>query len=68
MFVGLSVFLKLRVESRFAYTNPFGYYRFNDVIAGNTYILTVRHKSYTFAPQVLSIVDDYSNLNFTASE
>jgi hypothetical protein len=38
------------------------------VISGNTYVFDVRDKSYTFAPQVLSIVEDYSNLNFTASE
>ena len=55
-------------ESRFAYTNPFGYYRFDDVTVGNTYILAVKHKSYAFTSQFLSVVEDYSDLNFTANE
>lgn len=53
---------------RFAFTNPFGFYRFNDVAAGNTYVFGVSHKSHNFTPQVLSIVEDYSNLNFIANE
>jgi hypothetical protein len=48
-------------------TNPFGYYRFDNVRAGDSYVFQVGHKSYTFAPQVLSVTDELSNFNFTAN-
>jgi hypothetical protein len=48
-------------------TNPFGYYRFDNVRAGDSYIFEVNHKSYTFAPQVLTIAEELSNLDFTPS-
>lgn len=31
-------------------TNPFGYYRFTELPAGETYVLSVSHKSYEFSP------------------
>ena len=34
-------------EMRYAITNSFGYYHFDDGAAGETYILSVFHKSYT---------------------
>ncbi|HEX8246636.1 MAG TPA: carboxypeptidase-like regulatory domain-containing protein [Pyrinomonadaceae bacterium] len=48
-------------------TSPFGYYRFDNVRAGDSYIFEVRHKSYTFAPQVLFVSDELANFDFTAS-
>jgi CSLREA domain-containing protein len=50
----------------FAITNPFGYYRFTDVPAGETYIIEAKHKLYSFAPQVISLTEDFGELNFTA--
>ncbi len=38
------------------------------ILSGNTYVFEVRHKNHTFTPQVLSILEDYSNLNFIANE
>lgn len=38
-------------QSRRAITNPFGYYRFDDLQAGAAYVLEVRHKQYAFAPR-----------------
>lgn len=53
-------------SGRIAITNPFGYYRFNDVAAGGTYTVGVTSKRYTFTPQTLLINDNLANLNFTA--
>lgn len=50
--------------TRYANTSPFGYYRFEDVAVGTTYIFNVRSKQYTFAIQVLNITEEMNNLNF----
>ncbi len=52
------------VES--VYTNPFGYYQFGDVAAGETYIFTVSHKQYIFAPQIIFFIEDGDEINFVA--
>jgi CSLREA domain-containing protein len=46
-------------------TNPFGYYRVNNLIPGTTYILTVTHKLYLLtSPQFFTADQDRSDLNF----
>ncbi|MBA2735371.1 MAG: carboxypeptidase regulatory-like domain-containing protein, partial [Pyrinomonadaceae bacterium] len=52
---------------RSARTNPFGYYRFEAVAAGENYVIGIRHKQYEFAPQVLTIIADREEVNFVAS-
>jgi hypothetical protein len=47
-------------------TNPFGYYRFNDVEIGS-YIFSVRKKGLSFEDRAVNIVEDTSDLNFVAS-
>jgi hypothetical protein len=56
-------------ERRIAVTNQFGYFRFEEVRAGESYIFEVKAKRYRFAdnPRVLFIGGDYGELNFTAS-
>jgi hypothetical protein len=54
--------------TRSARTNPFGYYHFNDVTAGATYIFAARHKRFEFAPQVLTVAEQIDTLNFTAAQ
>ena len=53
-------------NSRAATTNAFGYYRFAELEAGATYTVTVKAKGYRFAPQVISLTGDLTNLTFTA--
>lgn len=55
-------------NARRAITNPFGYYRFQDVEVGRTYIFEISGKRYIFAQpsQVLSVDDAFSSLNFVA--
>ncbi len=53
-------------DSRTVMTSSFGYFRFTEVQAGETYIISVVSKRYHFAPQVLNITEELTNLNFTA--
>ena len=46
--------------ARQATTNPFGYYRFEDLPSGDTYIIQGFHKRYSFAPVVISLSEDVS--------
>ncbi len=45
-------------------TNPFGYYRFETVGIGQTYILSVQSKRFQFPAQVINVFEDLSELNF----
>jgi hypothetical protein len=47
-------------------TTSFGYYRFADVVAGETYIITATGKRFTFSQpsQVLNITSDADDFNF----
>jgi hypothetical protein len=56
-------------NSRTTLTNPFGYYNFDGVPAGATYILTVSSKQYLFAdsPRIISVQDNLSDVDFIAS-
>jgi hypothetical protein len=47
-------------------SNPFGYYRFKDVEAGETYVISINSKRFTFNSQVIQVNDNISDLNFTA--
>jgi hypothetical protein len=53
---------------RAARSSPFGYYRFDDVPAGETYIITVSSGRYAFANpvRVLFVTDDLADLDFLA--
>ncbi len=46
-------------------TNIFGYYQFENVQAGAVYVFQVRAKRFTFAPSVVSVNGQISNLDFT---
>ena len=45
-------------------TNPFGYYRFQDVSVGETYTFNIFSKQYQFTPQIISVDGNISGLNF----
>lgn len=53
-----------------ALTNAFGYYRFDEILAGETYVISVKHKHYPFrqSSRVLTILEDMENVSFTAEE
>ncbi|MDQ4121541.1 MAG: CSLREA domain-containing protein [Acidobacteriota bacterium] len=56
-------------ESRIVVSNAFGYYRFTDVSAGGTYIISATDKRYIFAnpTQALLISEETNGINFTAA-
>jgi hypothetical protein len=47
-------------------TNPFGYYRFDDISAGQTVTVQVLAKGAAFAPQVVTVNENVENLDFSA--
>ena len=56
-------------ETRTAISSTFGYFRFEDVAAGETYVFSVFAKKFTFSQpsQVRSILEDTDDLIFTAN-
>ncbi len=53
-------------EIRFAVTNSFGFYRFTELSAGETYIIAASHKRYQFNSQVITVSEDLQGIDFTA--
>lgn len=49
-----------------ARTSSFGYYRFDDIAAGQTVTISVVSKRYQFAPRVLSVTEEITDFDFTA--
>jgi Cohesin domain/Carboxypeptidase regulatory-like domain/MBG domain (YGX type)/Dockerin type I domain len=47
-------------------TNPVGYYRFDNVLVGETYIGSIASKQFTFTPQTVNVSGGLTDLNFTA--
>jgi hypothetical protein len=55
-------------NSRIVRTNPFGYFSFLEVAAGETYVFNVKSKRYIFDSRVINIDDDLTDLIFTPSQ
>jgi hypothetical protein len=53
-------------ERKSAITNGFGYYRFEEVPAGQVYTFNVVSKRYTFAPRTVTVSEELTELNFEA--
>lgn len=53
-------------ETRSVMTNTFGFYRFDEVPAGETYIISAFHKRWQFNSQVITVSDEIQNADFTA--
>jgi subtilisin family serine protease len=51
-----------------ATTNSLGYYRFEAVETGYTYVVLASSKRYEFSPRMVTLLDEMSNLDFTALE
>lgn len=45
--------------------NQLGYFAFENIAAGETYVINVKHKNYIFAPQIITANEDVRNLSFT---
>lgn len=55
---------------RTAVTGSFGYYRFDDIEAGQTVVVSIRSRRFTFNPssRVVSLTDNVADLDFIAQE
>ncbi|MBC7899464.1 MAG: carboxypeptidase regulatory-like domain-containing protein [Saprospiraceae bacterium] len=51
---------------RMILTNGFGHYRFDAIEAGRVYVVEVRNKRFQFVPQVVTVSDELTNLDFVA--
>lgn len=49
-------------------SNPFGYYRFENMTAGESYIFNIHSKRFRFSkmPQTVTVLEDIAQLNFIA--
>ncbi|MEZ5425083.1 MAG: choice-of-anchor Q domain-containing protein [Pyrinomonadaceae bacterium] len=54
-------------NTRITRTNPFGNYQFKDVAIGETYILGVSSKGYSFTPQAFEITEERKDLDLVAN-
>lgn len=54
--------------TRMTRTGSFGFYRFEDIAAGQTVTISVSAKLYLFAPRVVSVEDHLTDLDFTPLE
>jgi hypothetical protein len=52
-------------DSRTAFTSAGGRFYFDEVPSGETYILSVLSKRYTYVPQVITVTEDITGLNFS---
>jgi len=52
---------------RTARTNSFGFYRFDDVVTGQSYVLSASAKGQTFSPAVISVVDNVADFDLTGN-
>jgi hypothetical protein len=53
-------------NSRTAVSSLAGFYRFADVLVGETYVLTVSSKRYQFDSQIVTVMEEIDGLNFSA--
>jgi hypothetical protein len=51
---------------RFAYSNPFGYYFFDNVATGQTYTLGVKSKRYGYTEVMVQVSGNLNNIDFVA--
>lgn len=62
------ILTNVRGESRTALTNPFGYYRFDGLRAGETVTLAATAKGRQFTTRIITVDDDLADVNFIALE
>ncbi|HEY0427353.1 MAG TPA: carboxypeptidase-like regulatory domain-containing protein [Pyrinomonadaceae bacterium] len=55
-------------NTRVALTSSFGYYNFDNVLAGGTYTVSVLSKRYSAPPQTMQVNDNLANVDFVATQ
>lgn len=54
--------------TRNIFTGAYGNYSFDDVEAGGTYVISVLSRRFQFAPRVIDVKDNLTDVDFTPSE
>lgn len=54
--------------ARTATTSTFGYYRFDDVQVGETYVMSVASRRYRYAPRAVLVFDNLTDVDFVGEE
>lgn len=54
--------------TRTATTSTFGYYRFDDVEVGSSYVVSVESRRYRFAPRLVQVFDTLTDVDFIGME
>ena len=52
--------------ARVVLTNQFGYYQFEQVPAGASYLVNVEHKNYQFTSRIITVLEETGGVNFVA--
>ena len=55
-------------NTRLVRTGSFGYYRFDDVESGQTYVVGVASKWYVFSPRTISVSDELTDVDLVAEQ
>ncbi len=53
-------------NTRSVRTSSFGYYRFDDLVSGETYVVSVASKRFQFSPRTVTINDELSDFDLVA--
>ena len=51
-------------QLRMSRSSSFGYFQFEDVEVGQTVLVTVRARLYTYTPRVVTVAEEIADLNF----
>lgn len=55
-------------DSKTSMTNPFGYFRFENLPVGHFYTMSVQHRQYSFEPQSFTLENDIGNAEFRSDQ
>jgi hypothetical protein len=58
--------MDLNGSSRTVRTGSFGYYRFEGLAGGQTYVFIVSGKCCPFTPQIVTVLDNLDDISFSA--
>ena len=53
-------------EIRTVHSGTFGYYNFDEIEVGQTVVVSVNSKQFQFAPQILTVNDNLTDIDFIA--
>ena len=54
--------------TRTAVTSSFGYYRFEGVPVGDSFVMSVNSRSYRFKPRIVNVLDNMTDVDFVGLE